>query len=85
MHTFFLLNQKKKAAENHRLQVKLSSSYVYVVLTSDHAPTIRKQFRHFKRGDFNVDDKERPGSPKTFEYTELLKLLNEDQTKTQQQ
>nr|CCC86608.1 transposase [Tapinoma nigerrimum] len=75
----FLFHQKKKAAESHRLLVETYG---------EHAPTIRTcetWFRQFKCGDFNVQDKERPGRPKTFEDAELQELLDEDSTQTQKQ
>lgn len=75
----FLFNQKKKAAESHRLLVETYG---------DHAPTIRTcetWFRQFKSGDFCVEDRERTGRPKTFEDAELQQLLDEDSAQTQKQ
>jgi len=49
----------------------------------DTAPTdksCREWFRHFKDGDFSVEDKSRSGQPKKFEDKELEALLEEDQS-----
>lgn len=46
----------------------------------DHAPSISTceyWFRRFKSGDFDVEDKERPGQLKRFEDEELEALLDE--------
>lgn len=73
----FCFNWKKKAAESHRLLCE-----VY----GEHAPsqqTCEYWFRRFKSGDFDVDDKERPGQPKKFEDDELEALLDKDSCQTQ--
>jgi len=52
-----------------------------VEVYSDTAPTdrsCRKWFRHFKDGDFSVEDKPRSGQSKKFEDKELEALLEED-------
>jgi len=71
----FCFNWKKSAAEAHRMLVE-----VY----GDTAPTDRswEWFRHFKDGDFSVEDKPRSGQPKKFEDKELEVLLEEDQSQT---
>lgn len=63
----FLFNSKKRAVESHRL---LSETY------GDHTPPIKMceyWFRRFKSGDFDTEDKERPGQPKKIEDEELEK------------
>jgi len=72
-------NWKKSAAEAHRMLVE-----VY----DDTAPTdksCREWFRHFKNGDFSVEDKLRSGQPKKFEDKELEALFEEDQSQTQEE
>lgn len=72
---YFLL--KKSAAETKRLLAE-----VY----GEHAPseaTCRNWFRRFKGGDFDVRDREREGSPKKFDDTELEALLCEDPCQTE--
>lgn len=75
----FLFNSKKSAAESHRSLLKTYG---------DHAPSIKTceyWFRRFKSGDFDTDDKERPGQPKKFEDEELEVLLDEDPCQTLQE
>ncbi|GBP66273.1 Mariner Mos1 transposase [Eumeta japonica] len=45
----------------------------------------RKWFARFKSGDFELDDKERPGQPKKFEDKELQGLLDVDSCQTLQE
>lgn len=45
----------------------------------------RKWFKRYKSGDFDVEDKERPGAMKTFEDSELEALLDNDPCQTQQE
>jgi len=45
----------------------------------------REQFRHYKDGDFNVEDKPRSGQPKKFEDKKLEALLEEDQNQMQEE
>lgn len=69
-------NVKKNATQSHRL---LSEAY------PDYAPSIRtcqEWFAKFNSGNFDVEDKERPGQPKKFEDEELEGLLDEDSTQT---
>jgi len=59
-----------------------------VEVYGDTAPTdksCREWFRHFKDGDFSVEDKPRSGQPKKFEDKELEVLLEEDQSQTQEE
>ena len=53
-----------------------------VEVYGDTAPTdksCREWFRHFKDGDFDVEDKPRSGQPKKFKNKELEALFEEDQ------
>ncbi len=61
----FLFHSKKTAAEAHR---ELQKVYGDAALSET---TCRDWFRRFKDGHFNVDDRPREGSPKTFEDAEL--------------
>lgn len=68
---------KKSAAETHRLLVEAYG---------DHALSQTQcfeWFQRFKHGDFDIEDKERPGQPKKFEDTELMALLDENPCQTQ--
>lgn len=70
---------KKNATEAHRL---LTEAY------PDYAVDIRmcqRWFARFKSGDFDTEDKERPGQPKKFEDEELEALLDEDSGQTQEE
>lgn len=74
----FCFHLKKKAAEGYRM---LLEAY------GDHAPSISTceyWFRRFKSGDFDVEDKERPGQPKRYEDEELEALLDEDPCQCEQ-
>ena len=54
----------------------------------DNAPTdksYREWFRHFKNGDFSVEDKPRCEKPKKFEDEESKALLDEDPTQMQEE
>ena len=64
--------QKKFAAEAHRILVE---NYGNHALSET---TCRDWFRHLKNNDFDVEDKERSGTPKKFEDDELEALLHED-------
>lgn len=75
----FLNNQKKNASENQRILVQ---TYGNNVLTQDARV---RWYRLFKSGDFDLNDKERPGQLKKFDDDDLQKLLDEDDTQTQQQ
>ena len=68
----FFLHSKKTTAEAHQ---ELQKVYVDAALSET---TYCDWFRCFKDGDFDVDDRQREGRPKTFEdadviYYELLK------------
>lgn len=68
----FLFHLNKKATIGHR---KLEEAY------GEGAPSIKTcqdWYRRFKNGDFNLEDKERPGRPKAFEDKELQELLDAD-------
>lgn len=75
----YFFNIKKSAAESHRLLVE---AYGECALSKT---TCEDWLRRFKSGDFDVNDKERPGAVKTFEDAELQALLDEDDAQTQQQ
>ena len=54
----------------------------------DHAlaeRTCQKWFARFKSGNFDLEDEERPGQPKTFEDEELEALLDQDSCQTQEE
>lgn len=75
----FLFDSKKTAAEAHRM---LSDTH------GVHAPqeiTCRKWFQRFKSGDFDLQDKERPGQPKKVEDADLQALLDENACQTQKE
>ena len=72
---YFLM--KKSAAETARI---LGGVY------RDHAPSekiCQRWFGRFRSGDFDVNDKERPGQPKKFEDADLEDLLAEDPRQSQ--
>ena len=81
----FFFPPKKTAAEAHR---ELQKVYGDAALSET---TCRDWFRHFKDGDFDVDDRPREGRPKTFEdadgfYYELFKpneTINKERYRTQ--
>ena len=45
----------------------------------------RKYFRHYKKGDLDTEDKERPGQPKKFEDEDVEALLDQDPSQTQEE
>ena len=71
-------NMKKTAAESHRILVEVYGEHA---LAERSCP---KWFARFKSGDFDLEDKERPGQPKKFEDEELEALLDEDYCQTQE-
>lgn len=71
-------NMKKSAAESHRILVEVYGEHALA------EQTCRKWFARFKSGDFELEDKERPGQPKKFEDEELKSLLDEDPCQTLQ-
>ena len=54
------------AAKAHR---ELQKVYGVSALSES---TGRDWFRHFKDGDFDVDDRPHKGGPKTFEYADVI-------------
>ena len=64
--------QKKFAAEACKILVETYSN------SALSKTTCRDWFRRFKNNDFDVEDKERSGTPKKFEDEELEALLHED-------
>lgn len=46
--------------------------------------TVTKWFTRFRKGDFNLEDKGRPGQARKFENSELLALLEQDPTQSQE-
>jgi [histone H3]-lysine36 N-dimethyltransferase SETMAR len=69
-------NLKKNASQSHHLLLEAYPEY---------APSIRtcqEWFAKFNSGNFDIEDKARPGQPKKFEDEELEALLDEDSTRT---
>lgn len=75
----YFFNLKKSAAESHRLLVE---AYNEDALSER---TCREWFQKFKKGDFDVKDKDRSGRPKIYEDADLEKLLDEDSSQTQKE
>ena len=75
----FFFHSKITAAEAHR---EFQKVYIYAALSKR---TCRDWFCRFKDGDFDVDDRPREGSQKTFEDAELEALLDEDPCQTQEE
>ena len=71
---YFILN--KSAAEAHRILIEIYGDNTL----SD--TTCRDWFRRFNNNDFKLEDKERSGTPKTFEDKELEEILEEDRFQT---
>lgn len=72
----YLFNLKKNASEAHRL---VSEAY------PEYCPDVRmcqKWFARFKSGDFDIEDKERPGQPKKFDDEELEALIEQNASQT---
>ena len=69
---YFIRNKSAPGAQNI-----LVETYGDNVLSDT---TCRDQFRRFKNNDFKLEDKERSGTPKTFEYKELGEILDEDRS-----
>lgn len=68
---------KKSAAETHKILVEAYG---------DNAPskaTCKRWFSRFRKGEFMVEDKERPGQTQVFEDQDLEALLTEDPCQTQ--
>ncbi|GBP65346.1 Mariner Mos1 transposase [Eumeta japonica] len=60
----------KTAAESHRILLEVYDEHALA------EQMCRKWFARLKSGDFELDDKERPGQPKKFEDEELQGLLD---------
>lgn len=73
----FAFHSKKSAAEARRMIVDTYGE------ASISERTCREWFQRFKSGDFDVEDKERPGPVKKFEDADLVTLLDEDPCQTQ--
>ncbi|GBP39654.1 Mariner Mos1 transposase [Eumeta japonica] len=69
----------KTAAESHRILLEVYNEHALA------KQTCRKWFARFKSGDFELDDKERPGQPKKFEDEELQGLFDVDSCQTLQE
>lgn len=76
LHQFFL---KKNATQAHRALVDCYGEYAL----SD--TQCHEWFKRFKNGDFDLNDKERPGQPKRFHDEELEALLQKDPCQSQKQ
>ena len=74
----FFFHSKKTAAEAHR---EVQKVYGDDALSET---TCRDWFRRFKDGDFDIDDRPREGSPKTFEIADVIhyELLKPNETIT---
>ncbi|KAG5318081.1 MOS1T transposase, partial [Pseudoatta argentina] len=68
--------EKVVSTEAHRILVDVYNEHALA------EQTCRKWFARFKAGDFDLDDKERPGQPKKFEDNDLQALLNENSCQT---
>ena len=75
----FCFHLKKNVTESHQM---ISEAYPKIVFERK---TCQRWFARFKSGDFDVQDKERPGQVKKFEDAELEALLDEDSCQTQQE
>ena len=58
-------NMKKTAATRHRILVEVDREHALA------ERTCQKWFARFKRGDFGLEDEERPGQPKKVEDEKL--------------
>jgi [histone H3]-lysine36 N-dimethyltransferase SETMAR len=70
---------KKKAVEAQQTLTEAYENYAPSISTCEY------WYRRFKSGDFDTEDKERPGQPKKFEDEELEALLDEDSCQTLQE
>lgn len=76
-HSLLLLfDLKKSAAEAHQTLVQAYGD------RAPSYPNCRFWFQRFKSGNFDVNDKERPGQPKKFEDNDLQALLDENSAQT---
>ena len=74
---FFCFHLKKKVVEARLL---LGEAYCEHALSKT---TREDWFKHFKSGDFDIEDKIRTGIPKLIEDTEFQSLLDENDSQTQ--
>ena len=87
----FLAKLKYSGSQNGSICKKKTSAESYRLLREvygEHAPsqdTCERCFRLFKRGDFEVADKEHRKPPKKFENVEFQALLDKDDLQTQKQ
>lgn len=72
----FCFHLKRSAAESHRM---LSEAYGNHALSET---CCREWFKQFKMGDFDLQDKQRPGQPKRFSDEDLEKVLIKDRSQT---
>ena len=77
--SIYFFNLKKSAAKAHRLLVE---TYDEAALSER---SCREWFQNFKNGEFDIEDKERRGSPKVYEDAELEALLDEYSCQTQEE
>lgn len=75
----FCFNLKKTVTETFEM---ISEAYPDIALDRR---TCQRWFARFKSGDFNVENKERPGQVKKFEDAELEALLAQNPCRTQQE
>ena len=75
----YFFNLKKSAAEAHRLLIE---AYGDTALSER---SCCEWFQKFKNDEFDVEDKERSGSPKVYEDAELEALLDKDSCQTQKE
>ena len=64
--------EKSAVAGYHRFFVEAYGNHTSTV------QAIENWFQRFKNGDFDLEDKERPGQPIKFEDTELEAFLDQD-------
>lgn len=69
----------KNAAESHRILVEVYGEHSLA------DQTCPKSCERFESGDFDSDDKERPGQPKKIEDEKLEDLLEENLCQTHQE
>lgn len=75
----FAFHSKKNAAQARQMIVE---TYGECCISER---TCREWFHKFKNGEYDVEDKERPGPVKKFEDADLETLLDEDSCRTQQE
>lgn len=75
----FCFHLKKSAAESQRMLSEAYDDYTSSISTCEY------WFRRYKKGDFDTEDKKRPGQPKKFEDEEMEALLDQDPSQTQEE